>query len=484
MKHAQNLLIKTNAFKPYILGQKVWLEATNLRTTHPTAKLRPKRYGPFTITRVISHVAYQLDLPPQWKIHNVFHAVYLSPYKETEEHRPNFPEPPPDLIEGEKEYEVEHIVGMRRFGRNKKLQYKVRWKGYSEAHDSWEPVDNIHAPKLLEEYHRETRTVIRATRINTTPQFDETTELTSPLLPHSQPPQQLFPSQTMSSSRFMPEFTHITDAIPRHRLYYLEERDLELLGIKGMGCPPDPKKVDEYITDELGLDIDSPMFKWDVDSLIEDYIQQLPDDHPYIRTNESPEPLPVPLRLPSIAQLELGEELAEDIPRLPSPPFAEFPTVSALASEESDTPSTPPSWSPISDDPPMCNMEHPGSPWERYDFRTHPTYIMIPTGPEGDQIFHQAPFIQFRMHHITGEPEIMGTNGSGCSVHSEPLFAAPNPGPAIVDDTKFTHLEEPQVTGNIDEALIRLNDPGVRAEVIRLRQEAERRRALIVTGLG
>jgi hypothetical protein len=77
------------------------------------------------------------------------------------------------------------------------------------------------------------------------------------------------------------------------------------------------------------------------------------------------------------------------------------------------------------------------------------------------------------MHHITGEPEIMGTNGSGCSVHSEPLFAAPNPGPTIADDTKFTHLEELQVTGNIDEALIRLNDPGVRAEVIRLHQEAE-----------
>jgi hypothetical protein len=55
IKYAQDLLIKTNTFKPYTLGQRVWLEATNLRTTHPTAKLRPKRYGPFTITRVISH---------------------------------------------------------------------------------------------------------------------------------------------------------------------------------------------------------------------------------------------------------------------------------------------------------------------------------------------------------------------------------------------------------------------------------------------
>jgi hypothetical protein len=111
--------------------------------------------------------------------------------------------------------------------------------------------------------------------------------------------------------------------------------------------------------------------------------------------------------------------------------------------------------------------------WEKYNFRTHPTYIMILAGPEGEQIFHQAPYIQFRMHHITGEPEIMGTNGSGCSVHSEPLIAAPNPGPTIADNTKFTHLEELQVTGEIDTALTHLNDPEVRAEVIRLCQEAE-----------
>jgi hypothetical protein len=183
--------------------------------------------------------------------------------------------------------------------------------------------------------------------------------------------------------------------LPCHRLYYLEERDLELLGIDALGCPPSPERVDEYIAKELGLDVDSPMFKWDVDGLIEDYIQQLPNNHPYFRTNKSPEPLPIPSRLPSIAQLELGEELAEDIPCLLSSPFAEFPTVSALTSEESNTPSTPPSWSPVSDDPPMCDMGHPGSPWERYVFQTHPTYIMIPVGPEGDQIFHQAPFIHF-----------------------------------------------------------------------------------------
>jgi hypothetical protein len=267
MKHAQDLLIKTNTFKPYALGQRVWLEATNLRTTHPMAKLRPKRYGPFTITCVISYVAYQLDLPLQWKIHNVFHAAYLSPYKETEEHSLNFLEPPPELIEGEKEYEVERIIGMRHFGRNKKLQYKVRWKGYSETHDSWEPVDNINAPELLEEYHRETWTIIRAIHINTTPLLEETTEPTSPLLPHSQPPQKLPSSQTMSSS------SSTNNELPFYCLHYLDQRDLKLLGIDTLGINPLSTRVDEFIIKELRLDPSSLMFKWDVDGLIEDFIQ-------------------------------------------------------------------------------------------------------------------------------------------------------------------------------------------------------------------
>jgi hypothetical protein len=55
-----------------------------------------------------------------WKVHNVFYASYLSPYKETVEHGPNFLEPPPNLIEGQPEWEVEAIVGMCHFGPKKK----------------------------------------------------------------------------------------------------------------------------------------------------------------------------------------------------------------------------------------------------------------------------------------------------------------------------------------------------------------------------
>ena len=74
----------------------------------------------------------------------------MSPYKETEEHEPCFTKPPPDLIKGEKEYKVKQILDHCLYGRWKKHQYKIRWKGYSQAHDSWEPVENICAPELLE----------------------------------------------------------------------------------------------------------------------------------------------------------------------------------------------------------------------------------------------------------------------------------------------------------------------------------------------
>ena len=136
------------------VGQKVWLEAKNLPLPHGTITLAPKRHGPFQITRVISPVAYQLQLPPQWNIHPVFHASLLTPYVETNSHGPNYSRPPPDLIAGEAEYEVEQIRSHRRHGRRKQLQYLLKWKGYPESDNTWEPADQVHAPDLIKAYHR------------------------------------------------------------------------------------------------------------------------------------------------------------------------------------------------------------------------------------------------------------------------------------------------------------------------------------------
>ena len=68
-------------FTPWKVGDKVWLEGRNLRLHYPTKKLAPQQEGPFKISHVISPLAYRLQLPPTWKIHDVFHASLLSTYQ-------------------------------------------------------------------------------------------------------------------------------------------------------------------------------------------------------------------------------------------------------------------------------------------------------------------------------------------------------------------------------------------------------------------
>jgi len=116
MQAQQSWAKEKRPYKPYAKGEKVWLEGKNLRTSHPTTKLRPRRFGPFKIMEVLGPTTYWLDLLRTWKIHNAFHSMLLSPYQETEEHGANFTEPLPSLVEGEPEYEVEKILRARRHG--------------------------------------------------------------------------------------------------------------------------------------------------------------------------------------------------------------------------------------------------------------------------------------------------------------------------------------------------------------------------------
>jgi hypothetical protein len=75
-------------------------------------------------------------------------------FVETPLHGPNFTRPPPDLIDGEEEYEVDQIRSHRRWGHHKTLQYLIKWKGYPKSDNTWEDADQIHAPALIKLYHR------------------------------------------------------------------------------------------------------------------------------------------------------------------------------------------------------------------------------------------------------------------------------------------------------------------------------------------
>ena len=174
-------------FEPYHIGDQVWLEGHNLHTTHPSSKLAPRRYGPFIITRVVSRTSYQLKLPPQWKLHNVFHATLLTPYKETVLNGQSYQEPTPELINGQPEWEVESILKVRR--RRNQLQFLVRWKGFSEAHDSWEPAKDVHADELVDDFYKRhpaairftSTPIIRSLNMSTTPLSERIEDAPAPL---------------------------------------------------------------------------------------------------------------------------------------------------------------------------------------------------------------------------------------------------------------------------------------------------------------
>ena len=154
MIKAQKLWVRHKDTPKYQVGDQVWLEGRHLRTNQPTAKLAPRRHGPFKVIQVMSDVNYRLELPTQWSIHPVFHTDLLTPYRETLTHGHNYQRPPLELVDGEEEYEVEKILDSRHFGKRRKLQYLIKWKGYPDSENQWVDANDVFADKAVEEFQR------------------------------------------------------------------------------------------------------------------------------------------------------------------------------------------------------------------------------------------------------------------------------------------------------------------------------------------
>ena len=138
----------------YSVGQEVLLMSKNLQFKHSrTRKLLPRFIGPFPIVQVISPVAYKLKLPKNMKVHDVFHVSLLKEYKKDGNVQPP---PPPDVIDGELEYEVEKVLAHRDRklrGKKTKREYLVKWLGYEDIHNTWEPEEYlVHARDTLQQY--------------------------------------------------------------------------------------------------------------------------------------------------------------------------------------------------------------------------------------------------------------------------------------------------------------------------------------------
>ena len=144
--------------REYKEGDQVWLEGTNLKSRRPSQALNERRYGPFTITEKIGASAYRLDIPDTWKIHDIFNESLLTPY-----HAPSFanqeqPGPPPaEMVDNEEEHVVEAVINSKIVGRGRKrsMMYLVKWKGYPDSEDSWEPEANLeNATEAIEDFFK------------------------------------------------------------------------------------------------------------------------------------------------------------------------------------------------------------------------------------------------------------------------------------------------------------------------------------------
>jgi len=138
-------------YKP---GDRVYLDASDIKTTCPSPKLSHRRLGPFEIKCQVGPLAYRLKLPRGMRqLHPVFNVVKLSAAPEDLilERRPQTPLPP-IVVDGEEEWEVEEILDSCWY--RKRFQFLVKWKGFSKEHNSWEAASDVKAPDLVTEYYR------------------------------------------------------------------------------------------------------------------------------------------------------------------------------------------------------------------------------------------------------------------------------------------------------------------------------------------
>ena len=153
-RRAQYQANKSRRDDSFEVGDEVLLATRNLRIDqHLPSKVRRRWVGPFPVVRVISPVAYELSLPPDWKIHPVFHISNMRRYVRSKEFSRVEKPPPPIMVDGEEEYEVEAIL--RHKGKGARRLYQVLWKGHPVTEASWEPESHLrNASSLLEDYLR------------------------------------------------------------------------------------------------------------------------------------------------------------------------------------------------------------------------------------------------------------------------------------------------------------------------------------------
>ena len=104
-------------------------------------KLKPRFYEPYKVVMKVGEVAYELELPPNRKIHNVFHVSFLKNVSI---------ELPPLDDEGKLVLIPEEVVDTRekRLRNRSIIENLVKWKGLPLEDATWEGAHILEHPNL------------------------------------------------------------------------------------------------------------------------------------------------------------------------------------------------------------------------------------------------------------------------------------------------------------------------------------------------
>jgi hypothetical protein len=129
------------------VGDRVMLSTEDMRQFG--GKLVSKYVGPFKVLESTEDKTVTLELPISMRAKsNKFNVSKVKLYMPS---RLDFPgrqqldRPPPELIDGEEQYEVEQIIGKRevKIGRNKHTEYLVKWLGYPVTEATWQAASQL-----------------------------------------------------------------------------------------------------------------------------------------------------------------------------------------------------------------------------------------------------------------------------------------------------------------------------------------------------
>ncbi|SGY18646.1 BQ5605_C014g07425 [Microbotryum silenes-dioicae] len=147
----------------FAVGDRVLVDSRDRRLRYKadgearSAKFFPRFDGPYEVLAARPETSnYKLKLNAGDKSHNVFHTSKLRHW--TDNDGVAFPgreatEPASVVVQGNEEWEVDRIVDEK--GKGKRKRYLVKWKGWADSDNTWEPRAHLEETIVLEEWERE-----------------------------------------------------------------------------------------------------------------------------------------------------------------------------------------------------------------------------------------------------------------------------------------------------------------------------------------